>query len=340
MIKLPLAPLKMTRRSVCAGLLASTMPLGMRAFATDSTGSFPRSVTHEFGETVLIAEPKRIVALGWNSEDILLALGHVPIAMEHRALFDSGVLPWNEQVLRREQVLGSSKPVLLQAELTDFEQIASLKPDLIIILSAFSKFKEASFKRFAQIAPTIIHQSTDASLAWQQQTMFIGNALDQTEDAQRLIQKTENFLDGLAASRPITRNKSFVFGTYAIGEGNMAVYLPEDARIALLHRLGLQVAPAIQLLGDENPGKWRTNFSIENIDKLEADLFILGYGEGIADAVNSSQLFKQNRAIREGHSVFLDDPTMIWASSALSVLSIPFAFGIFFERIAASLESH
>lgn len=324
----------MKRRSVCAGLLASMMPLGVRAFSTDRTGSFPRSLNHEFGETILTAEPKRIVALGWNSEDILLALGHVPIAMEHRALFDSGILPWNEQVL------GSSKPVLLQAELTDFEQIAALKPDLIIILSVFSKFKEASYKRFAQIAPTIIHQSTDARLAWQQQTMFIGNALDQSQDAQALIQKTENFLDELAASRPITRNKSFVFGTYAEGEGNMAVYLPEDARIALLHRLGLQVAPAITLLGDENPGKWRTNFSIENIDELEADLFILGYGEGIADAVKSSPLFMQNRAIREGHSVFLDDPTMIWASSALSVLSIPFAFDIFFERIAASLESH
>lgn len=334
MKKLPLAPLMMKRRSVCAGLLASMMPLGVRAVATDRTGSFPRSVTHEFGETILSAEPKRIVALGWNSEDILLALGYVPIAMEHRALFDSGVLPWNEQLL------GSHKPVLLQAELTDFEQIASLKPDLIIILSVFSKFKEASFKRFVQIAPTIIHQSTDASLAWQQQTMFIGNALDQTQDAQRLIQKTESFLDKLAASRPITRNKSFVFGTYAEGDGNMAVYLPEDARIALLHRLGLQIAPAIQLLGDENPGKWRTNFSVENIDKLEADFFILGYGEGIADAVNSSPLFRQNRAIREGRSVFLDDPTMIWASSALSVLSIPFAFGIFFERIAFSLESH
>lgn len=308
------------------------LPLGMRAFANEKASSFPRIVNHEFGETVIADKPQRIVALGWNSEDILLALGHVPIAMEHRALFDTGILPWNEQVL------GSHAPVLLQAELTDFEKIASLKPDLIIILSAFSTFTDVSFKRYEQIAPTIIHQSTDASSAWQQQTIFIGNALGQARDAEMLIQKTERFLDELAASRPITRNKTFVFGTYAEGQANISVYLPDDARIALLHKLGLQIAPAITALGDQNAGKWRINVSLENIDQLDADLFILGYGEGIEKIVKNSPLFRQNGAIREGHTVFLEDPTMIWASSALSVLSIPFAFDGFFARIAASLE--
>ncbi len=327
------SPSQLSRRSVCAGFLASLLPCGTRAVAKGSAASFPLTITHEFGDTTILTEPKRIVALGWNCEDIVLALGHVPIAMEKRALFDTGILPWNKQVL------GAKTPVLLQAELTDYEQIASLKPDLIIILSAYSKFEETSFRRFQQIAPTIVHQSTNASLAWQEQTAFIGKALGCSEDAANLVQKTENFLDKLAASNPITRGKTFLFGAYAAGQGNIAVYLPADARIAMLQRLGLKVAPSIRLLGDANPEKWRTNVSLENIDRFEADVFILGYGAEIADAVKNNSLFQQNRAIRDGHCVYLDDPALVWASSALSVLSVPFAFGTFFDRIAASLGS-
>lgn len=323
----------LSRRSVCSGVLVSLLPHAATAFAKESVSAFPRTITHEFGETIVSTEPKRIVAIGWNCEDILLALGHVPIAMEERALFDTGILPWNNQVL------GTQKPALLQAEQADFEQIASLKPDLIIILSAYSKFEKTSFIRFQQIAPTIVHQSTNASSAWQEQTTFIGKALGRSEDAANLIRQTETFLNNLAASNPVTRDKTFLFGAYVPGQGNMAVYLPADARIALLQRLGLKVAPSIRLLGDANPGKWRTNVSLETIDRLEADVVIIGYGTEIAEAVKSNSLLQMNRAIRAGRCVYVDDPALVWASSALSVLSIPFAFGRFFDRIATSLES-
>jgi iron complex transport system substrate-binding protein len=319
------------RRSVCAGLFASVLPFWRPVLAKGDDGSFPLTVTHEFGDTTILTEPKRIVTLGWNCEDIVLALGHVPIAMEKRALFDPGVLPWNKQVL------GSQTPFLLQEEQTDFEQIASLRPDLIIILSAYSKFPEASFRRFQKIAPTIVHQSKHAGLAWREQTTFIGTALGRNEDAAKLVQQTEFFLDNLAASNPVTRDKTFLFGTYSSGQANMAVYLPADARIAMLQRLGLRVAPSIRLLGEANPGKWRTNVSLETIDRLEADVVILGYGIEIADAVKSNSLLQRHRAIRDGRCVYLDDPALIWGSSALSVLSIPFIFGTFFDRIATSL---
>lgn len=333
MNELHLVPSMLNRRSVCAGFLVSLLACGPRAVAKGRAPSFPLTINHEFGDTTIQTEPKRIIALGWNCEDVILALGYIPIAMERRALFDTGVLPWNEQRL------GSQTPVLLEAELTDFEQIASLKPDLIIILSSYSNFRAASFRRFQQIAPTVIHQSTNASLAWQEQTLFIGKALGCSDEAIKLVQQTENFLDNLASSNPVTRDKTFLFGTYVAGQGNMAVYLPTDARIAMLQRLGLKVAPSIRILGDANPEKWRTNVSLENIEQLEADVVILGYGTDIAYAVKSNSLFKQNHAIRDGRCVYLDDPTLVWASSALSVLSIPFAFGTFFDRIAASLGS-
>ncbi len=50
--------------------------------------SFPVTIKHAFGETVIEKAPERIVTWGWGNHDALLALGVVPVAMLSRR--DSG----------------------------------------------------------------------------------------------------------------------------------------------------------------------------------------------------------------------------------------------------------
>ncbi|MGO1399537.1 MAG: iron-siderophore ABC transporter substrate-binding protein, partial [Brevibacterium yomogidense] len=62
-------------------------------------GSFPLTVEHAFGETVIEQKPERVAAVAWGNHEAALALGVVPVIMEQATYGDddgNGVLPWVE----------------------------------------------------------------------------------------------------------------------------------------------------------------------------------------------------------------------------------------------------
>ncbi len=321
------------RRMFCIGVGSLLAAAGL-AHAKGTTASpVPQTIGHALGQTKIANPPKRIITLGWNSEDIVLALGVIPIAVERRGLFNSGIFPWNEPLM------GATKPVLLQPEMLDFEEIALLRPDLIIVLAAYSSFSTVTYNRLARIAPTVVHQSAAGQIPWRAQTEFIGDVLGRTDVAAAKIRFTERFLADLKSRHPGVADKSFVFGTYSSGDSNLGLYLSTDPRIEILQQLGLKIAPVIERITAANRGKWRTAISLERIDELEAEVFIFGYGREIQQSVESNKLLQQVPAIRQRRCVYIDNPELVWASSALSVLSIPYAFGSFFQRIVDVFES-
>ena len=44
------------------------------------SGTFPATVPHKYGQTVVPEEPERVVSLGYTDQDAILALGTVPVA--------------------------------------------------------------------------------------------------------------------------------------------------------------------------------------------------------------------------------------------------------------------
>ena len=84
--------------AVAAALLAgcgSTAEAGARnaTYSTQPSDTFPVTVTHQFGETTVTAEPQRVVVVGLTEQDVLLVIGTssavIPIgriAHESRAL--------------------------------------------------------------------------------------------------------------------------------------------------------------------------------------------------------------------------------------------------------------
>lgn len=68
--------------------------------ATGSAG-FPRTLKGKEGPTAIPAEPRRVVAVGFQRDtDTAIALGVTPVAMsENSAIFPSGVAPWVEAAL-------------------------------------------------------------------------------------------------------------------------------------------------------------------------------------------------------------------------------------------------
>ena len=74
--------------------------------------AFPVTLEHAFGETEIEAEPTRVVTLGWSDQDVVLALGVVPVGATDITWGgnDQGSTPWFDEALDE---LGGEQPTRL-----------------------------------------------------------------------------------------------------------------------------------------------------------------------------------------------------------------------------------
>lgn len=289
---------------------------------------FPIDIRHALGTTRIEAEPKRIVTLGWNGEDAVLALGRIPVGMHRYGLFEQGILPWNEAYLKGQT------PELLQPGVLDYEAIAALEPDVILAIK--TGINEIEWERLSSIAPTIVYTSAPWRADWREQMVLTGLALGEPQKAHDLVETAEKQLRDLTAAHPELAGKTFIFGSYFPGEGTLGVYFARDPRVRELAAMGLRLAPDVDALMAKEPNANGTGVSLEELDHFDADVLIVWYGPGARADAEGQPLFKSFGPVRRGAYVALDDPVSVWATSAVSVLSIPYAFPDFVERIAAA----
>jgi iron complex transport system substrate-binding protein len=140
------------------------------------------TVKHIFGETKIPAPPKRVVSAGFTEQDDLLALGVVPIAVtDWFGGQPFGVWPW------AQPKLGNAQPVVLNLnDGIQADQIASLKPDLIVATNA--GLDQDTYTKLSAIAPTIAQSGPDAFFEpWKDQATLIGQAVFKADDMTKLI---------------------------------------------------------------------------------------------------------------------------------------------------------
>src|SRR6056297_4028745 len=76
----------------------------------DEVAAFPVTIEHKFGATTIDEEPHRVVSVGFNEHDFLLALGVVPVGL--RDWFGdrpNGAWPW------AQDELGDAEPEVLSS---------------------------------------------------------------------------------------------------------------------------------------------------------------------------------------------------------------------------------
>lgn len=140
------------------------------------------TVEHVFGETKVPAPPKRVVSAGLTGQDDLLAVGVIPIAITDWFGGEPfGVWPW------AQPKLGGAQPVVLNlADGVPVDQIASLRPDLIIATNA--GLDRDTYDRLTAVAPTIAQSGQDAFFEpWKTQASAIGQAVFKHDEMQALI---------------------------------------------------------------------------------------------------------------------------------------------------------
>lgn len=293
-------------------------------------GAFPVTVDHAYGSTTIDAEPMRIVTIGWSGQDAVIALNKVPVAMESFSGdgIENNILPWDASRLN------GAKPVLMTTNPDiPFEQILGLDPD--VILAVYSGIDEGEYKRLSDIAPTVAFPDQPWDTAWDKQMSMIGAALGQPEQAQTLIDETGAYFEKQAADHPQFQGKT---ATYAMRtDEGLIVFCGTDPRIRLLGQLGVKTAPGVDAVCTS--GDSSVSVGMESIDTLDADVFILVDADGTnLDKLMSFGPFANMTSVSNGRLVRLVGMDYAMATSAPTVLSVPYAFDEFIAQLSDKLS--
>ena len=266
-----------------------------------SPGAFPATVEHKYGNTVVPAEPARVVSVGLTEQDVLLQLGVVPIAVtEWYGKQPYATWPW------ARELLGDAKPtVLTTAAGVQFEKIAELRPDLIVGTNA--GLTKADYDKLSKIAPTVtsITGSSDYFSAWDDQTLQIAKALGQQAQGEELVAKTKAAFARARAEHPEFAGKTATFSQGAPYEGKLFVY-PDGLNTQFITELGFTITPGLEKY-QPKPGE-QAQISAELLDVIEADVIVFATeNRENFDELQKWATIKTLGAVKENRAVYTDE---------------------------------
>jgi iron complex transport system substrate-binding protein len=284
--------------------------------APSSQADFPVTIRHEFGETTVEEEPTRVVSIGFTDHDVLLALGVEPIAIRHWYGDYEFVWPW------AEEALGTSRPTVLPSTDLDFEQIAALRPDLII--GQYVGLEREEYELLSEIAPTIAQPADYPAFGapWQEMTRTIGAAVGRSAEAETLIADVEGQFADVRAAHPEFEGVELAYaGVYGTDAANYYVETDGSTRMRVLQNLGFVVPPELAALGSD---AFYHDISPEQLSLLDQDVVLWEPAVlELLPEVKSNPLYQSLDVAKEERDVFLTDPVVAGAMAHSTVLSLP-----------------
>jgi iron complex transport system substrate-binding protein len=208
--------------------------------AQGTAGAGAVTITHLFGQTVIKEPPKRVVSAGYTEQDDLLALGVVPVAVTNWFGAEPfAVWPW------AQPKLGPAQPVVLNLDNgIQVDQIAGLKPDLIVAINA--GVDADTYQKLSAIAPTIPQSGDDAFFEpWKDQATAIGQAVFQADQMKSLIDVVDKQFVGVAQKDPQWKAKKALLMQGALFQGTV-VATAAGWRTDFLNQMGLLIADSIK----------------------------------------------------------------------------------------------
>lgn len=309
------------------------------AASTEAAAAFPRTVAHQYGETVIEAQPQRVASVSWVNQDVALALGVVPVAMaavEYGANA-GGSTDWMDAKLAE---LGAELPTTYsEADGINFTGVAAATPDLII--AAFSGITQEDYDKLSKIAPVIA--PPEGALAfgtsWQDSTRLIGEALGLEERADEVVVEVEAAVAEAAEQHPEIQGKTYLYGSIdpAAAE-QIYLYTDVDNRPKFLNSLGMVQAPVVVENATEEDGFYIT-WSPERADELVSDVLVTwAMDESVGEAIKADPLLSSIPAVANDALVLQTDNHLVLSVSAASPLSIPWALENVLPAIAEAAE--
>ena len=295
---------------------------------------FPVTISSALGDAVIPEKPERVATWGWSTQDAVLALGVVPVAMPaYQYGGVDGVLPWDAEAI---DGLDGKTPTLLTGTETgelDVEEFVAARPD--VILAPYSGLTQEEFDALSQVAPVVAYPDKPWATSWQDQAEIVGTALGLKDEAKKLVKQADARVATLAAENPVLKGKTFAYG--ATNEAEVFnIYRETDPRVQLLSELGMKVAPSVAKL-DAKPdaGSYFYGIGFENLSKLDSDILVAYFGsQDEADAFTADPLVAAMPQVAEGRFAPIIGESFVMASSAPTVLSIPWMLDRYVPQLA------
>lgn len=298
--------------------------------------AFPVTLPHIYGETVIPAQPERVVIWGTNTQDAVLQLGIMPVGMPFYAYGggDNGILPWDEEAI---EALGGTPPTILSNDgEIPIEQIAALEPD--VILAHFSGITEEQYETLSQIAPTVAYPQEAWGTSWQDVILIAGRALGKSAEAEQIVADSEQYIADSVAQYPALAGTTFAgVSDY---NGQVAVYAALDARMKYVEDFGMVLAPGVNEQDPDKGQGFYFGLSYENFDLLDPDILIT-YFE--TDQQNADFLAKPGIAgsdvVARGAVAAIIGEEFVYSVSPPTGLSLRWGLPEYLELLAKAAEN-
>ncbi len=216
------------------------------ATAGGGDGTWPVAIENRFGTTEIPAEPERVVTVGFNDQDFVLALGVPPVGVrENLGDYDATKRPWAE-----EQLAGAELPTVGGAEI-DVEAVAALEPDLIV--GVYSFMDQAVYDQLSGIAPTLAQTDdhADGATPWQEQTLLTGRALGREDEARELVDDVEGQFSAVVGQHPDFAGTTLAVDFAGIADSAHYLFGTDDLRTQFFTELGFDVADTSTAVSQE-----------------------------------------------------------------------------------------
>ena len=332
----------MPRKTTLALLLASTVLAACGSGEPEEqpadTGAesaaeaaFPQTFEHKYGSTTIEKAPERIVVVGLREQDALLALGVVPVATtEWYGEHPGAIFPW------ATDELGDAEPptVLDDTDGVEIEKVAAQQPDLI--LGVYSGITEKEYTALSKIAPVVAQPKgkPDFGTSWQEETLITGKVVGKPDEAQKLVDDTEQLLTDTAAEYPDLAGQTAAMVADYQG---IFVYGPSDVRTRLLVELGMEYPKP---LIDAFPKEYGGQLSNEKTDALDVGVLVwFADGDRSKAEIKADPLYSKLKVNKEDRDVFIAGDDRVYdATSFVSVLSMPTLMEELVPRLAAAAD--
>lgn len=303
------------------------------------TDSFPITIEHAFGETVVEEEPLRVATWGWGSTEAAIAAGVYPVAIAEQlwTVGKGNLLPWVEEAYDAK---GVDHPALLPDDGTGstvpYDEFIAAKPDLI--LAPYSGITEEQFDKLNEIAPTVAYPEAAWTTTWQDTITITAKSLGRSAHGDTILEEIDTFLADEAEKHPEFADKT-IAALYP-GPNTISPYTELDPRLAILTKLGFSVAPSINEL-DTSDGGFFYELSYEEADKIDADVVVTYFDDDQqAAAFLEDPKALAIPAVKDGSVAQVVGRERISAVSPPTALSFKWAGGMpeLVEKLAAASE--